>query len=240
MSRRDEPQSQPDDSQQQPQIVVDDPEDFAKTRQLRSIFDARDSYVDARRDANAEYEDGEKSFANKNRKIYRAVQNFAIAVEPLIHQHDADIWTNKTYKLEQWARDDDVKSLDAAKAYWRRHDPDVLDALADDSGGSRLGTHSHGRSKEDVRIIWGASNTTVEFSGVREIVDHIPRLKYLKSHKKGIGKSPPPQRLSDEVFRDLQGFIDDVGLGFDIENTQQTKIDDELLQEVDEWRRRNI
>jgi len=62
-----------------------------------------------------------------------------------------------------------------------------------------------------------------------------PRLAYLTTSD-DIKTSPPPQRLSDEVFRDVQSFVDDIGLGFNVSEEQQTKIDADLIKELNEWR----
>jgi hypothetical protein len=231
----DDPRSHPDDSQQQPQIVVDDPEDFAKTRQLRSIFDARDAYVDARREAEERLQ-AERSFGfpEKNLHIYRHMQDFAMAVEPLARQHETDIWTDKTYRIDSWAYKSDIVSLDAAEAYCKQNRPD----LADDMEASSR--HVAGKTKSEYRAIWAASDTGVEFDGIEKLINSTPRLRYLQADYSGIGVSAPPQRLSDEAFRDLQKFIDDIGLGFDIQTEQQTKIDESLLEEVDEWRQKNL
>ena len=48
------------------------------------------------------------------------------------------------------------------------------------------------------------------------------------------------QETSDTAFRDLQDFIREIGLGVQFDTTQQTKIDDDLLEEVDAWRRTNV
>lgn len=237
--KSDNPRSPDDDGQPQPQIVVDDPEDFAKTRQLRSIFDARDAYVDARRDANELQETGDIDFSAKNRRIFRHVQDFAMAVESLIRRHNADIWTEKTYRLSGWAKPRDVASLDTAVEHCQQHEPQLLAEYQEQRDGGYTAFDST-MTRIQNRIIWKATDTGVEFDGVQELISRTPRLKYLRTDHKKIGTSAPPQRLSDAVFRDVQQFIDDIGLGFAMEETQQTKIDADVLEELDQWRSQNI
>jgi hypothetical protein len=99
----DSPRAREDDAQgdRQPKIVVDDPEDFAKTRQLRAIFDARDEYIDARRDANRQMEKRKIKFSDRNRRVFRHLQDLAMTMEPLLKSYDAgrEIWEKNTYSV---------------------------------------------------------------------------------------------------------------------------------------------
>jgi hypothetical protein len=42
------------------------------------------------------------------------------------------------------------------------------------------------------------------------------------------------------VFQSLTSAMGSVGLGVDTSEEQQTKIDEDLLKEVDQWRRQNV
>lgn len=235
-----QPNGDVEDGEPQPQIVVDDPEDFAKTRQLRSIFDARDAYVDARREANELQEEGEITHPEKHKRIFRHAQDFVMALEPLLRKHDAEILTDKTYRLDSAAWKNDIASAEDAIAYCRENNPEMLQKYQDKKKpADSFGTNT-AATKLRNRMVWAASDTGVEFDGLQELISRTPRLKYLRADEKDIGTSAPPQWLSDEVFRDLQRFIDEIGLGFDMKETQQTKIDDDVLKELDQWRSQNI
>jgi len=111
-------------------IVVDDPEDFAKTRQLRAIFDARDDYIDARREANKAKEDGEIGFARRNSHVFRYLQDFAMTMEPLLKSHDKgrEIWTDREYGIDHgFVKKENV----ADEADAKLHLIEVCESMAD-------------------------------------------------------------------------------------------------------------
>lgn len=234
----------------EPKIVVDDPEDLAKTRQLRAIFDARDEYTKTRRKANEKLEHHEITRTTRNYRLFRTVQDFIMAIEPLLKSHDQgkDLWKNRTYRIEGYALAEDVSSVEVAKAKAKKAKCEIEDAdlavvdsplvaaLQDLNGGEgnrRLGRKSKQKSKLQI----AATEFTVEFEGLSDILGEIPDLRRPEVATKGeIERARPPQHLSDEVFRDCQAFIDQVGLGIEVEEEQHTKIDDDLLEELDQWR----
>lgn len=278
-----------DGGDRQPQIVVDDPEDFAKTRQLRAIFDARDDYIDARRKANRAKEDGEISYTAKNKRIFRHMQDLALSMSAMLKSHELgrEIWNEREYGIDHsFTAKSGLQSFEEGVKFCRGivQDANVKQmeeiakqtGFADDTAGmfdddvqraaellDRLpgedADESHpafkrsslkyvGRStsdrirediKEEFRVFatsWGWSVT-----GLKNLVDTTPILKF--SRKKGSNDfhaTVPPQRIPDAVFQDLQEFINELGLGVTFDETQQTKIDDDLLDEVDSWRQKNI
>lgn len=332
----------------QPQIVVDDPEDFAQTRQLRSIFDARDAYIEQRQQANMMHEQEGLRWTKMNRHIFRYLQDFAMSVEPLLlsHERGREIWTEKEYSIEKnFVQKGELASLEEAKqqlkqlaanyvqrpvtksqlrelldavgmdvedgqlkqiADWINRDgetnrsrqtqsvtkaiqqlkdsqtsrdadtagiqsdrpasrvnlsllqssiqqtavdtqpaqPDlsrVVDAIFRSVERRSRGFHSSNQKEKlnhRARVLatdWGWSVT-----GVQSLVGEVPQLAYSKKGGTTFKTTAPPQWLSNEVFRDIQQFVDDVGLGVDFDSEQQTKITDEVLQEVDTWRQKNV
>jgi len=227
---------QPDTSHAK--IVVDDPEDFARTRQLRSIFDARDKYVETRRSANRKYENGDMEFSTKNSRIWGYMQDFAMAVEPLAKQHEKGryIFEEKVYKVDSWAKKKNKVDVKQAYQFCEKNAPEIVDKVNRSRSNSPFGRLT---GEETDIMVWAATKKGVNFRGVQSMVKRTPSLLYF-SNMERIETSEPPQELSDEVFRDLNAVLDDVGLGFEIQESQQTKIDDDLMREVNEWRKQNL
>ena len=236
------------------QIVVDDPEDFAKTRQLRTIFDARDDYIDARREANRDHEDGELTFPQKNRRIFRHLQDLAMTMEPLLRSQDEgrEIWNDRTYGVDrQMVAESDLPSF--REAY------QALQEVVNDStlptGDIDNLLERYKQRKENQTISFGnniqldeikrqirqrATDWGWETEGLSSLGESTPTLTYPVEHgRKGFATTAPPQEVSDKAFRDLQDFIRTTGLGVKFDEEQQTKIDDDLLKEVDQWRQQN-
>ena len=256
MSQPDDPRARDDDAQddRQPKIVVDDPEDFAKTRQLRSIFDARDDYIDARRDANRQMEEGKIDFSDRNRRVFRHLQDVAMTMEPLLKSYDAgrQIWEENTYGVDSsFCAPEDIPSAEAAKKTLKSQ----VEELPAEGKGTKarelLEKYDEARysvsmsgpgiksTESEMRAFvtsWGW-----EVQGLGRLIEKTHPLKYRSTNsRKSFGMTPPTQQISDAAFRDLQDFIRQIGLGVQFDEEQQTKIDDDLLEEVDEWRRQNV
>jgi len=237
----------------QPQIVVDDPEDFAKTRQLRSIFNARDDYIKARRDANRLWEDRELDWPSKNRRIFRHLQDLAMTMEPLLKSYDSgrEIWHENTYGVDRRvvaaselaSFDDAIAKLknqiraneasDEALRLFKRYKRNQKEKR------NRFGLSSSDKTTAEIRI-W-ATDWGWKVQGLGELIERTHTLKFPNNRAKNeFGTTAPLPEVSDAAFRDLQDFIRDIGLGVQFDTTQQTKIDDDLLKEVDQWRQENI
>jgi len=333
MSETPRPDAGSDDSNEtpQPQIVVDDPEDFAKTRQLRAIFDARDDYIAARREANEAHDQkGGLSLSRMNAHIFRHLQDFAMAAEPLLMSNDdgQELWNDKTYSVEEVVCDAaslasvqdglnllqktaekvidgrvthqnlgvlanqfgielsqsdretvidivqqtgqqqqtsstpqiraqsiddiseiDVKQLQAAVTQSQQQQTQIPSASASDvvrairriKNGERFGgynTSIHAK-KFEFKLRIQATDWGWQTTGINSLVSKVPKLRYPTSSGYEFKKTSPPQSLSNDVFRDIQLFLDDIGLGISFDETQQTKIDDDLLDEVEDWRSTN-
>lgn len=243
-----------DTESEQPKIVVDDPEDFAKTRQLRAIFDARDDYIEARRDANRLCEDGELPFTDRNRRLFRHLQDLAMTIEPLLKSYDAgrEIWEENTYSTDSsFVAADELYSFEGA--YEKiKFDVEESKATAEKTRGEKLlkdyekeqnkGFVTRGKLdkiKAEMRKMcttWGW-----EVQGLGKLIEQTHRLKYCQNARSNkFGTTAPPQKVSDAAFRDIQDFIRQIGLGVQFDTEQQTKIDDDLLEEVDTWRQQNV
>jgi hypothetical protein len=255
MSQPGDPRAGDDDPRdRQPKIVVDDPEDFAKTRQLRAIFDARDDYIDARREANREMERGKIDFADRNRRVFRYLQDLAMTMEPLLKSYDAgrEIWDENVYGVDAaFCSEGDIPSFQTAK---RGLESELTELPAEGKGtkGGQLLTKYENKknsvgwenlsiksTKADIRAhqtSWGW-----QVQGLGTLIEKTHRLTYRASDSRDpFQTTPPTQQICDAAFRDLQDFLRQIGLGVQFDQEQQTKIDDELLEEVDEWRRQNV
>lgn len=311
---------------EQPQIVVDDPEDFAKTRQLRAIFDARDDYFDARKEANKKHQNGDFDFPRKNSHIFSHMQHFAMALEPLLitYEEGKEIWEEREYGVKsnfveqgQLASDNDAFQLlravidqqidnSVTEAKLRRilstvgiemqsrKIEDIVKQFAPDSSNrqrisvdtpatmspdaisqtdmERLQQQLAAMNKEsepssvdpaqlanaiykkkrgkrhrlagdqkfEHRLRIAATDWGWSIKGVKQLVTGTPKLAYSKGSIDEFGTTAPPQNVSDAVVRDLQSFVNDIGLGLSFDEEQQTKIDNDLLKEVNDWRDENI
>lgn len=230
----------------QPQIVVSDPEDFARTRQLRTVFDARDDYQQKKVEIMSERMDD----SERKKRIWKLMQRFAMAVEPLAdkHQEASRFWTEKTYKANGFAFVNNVAGKDKALAFVQEKRPAEYEEYQDLRSEKQRESDRilRKRLSDDIiqqlnKIRWLATPRPAKFDGISDMLDKTPAIAYLSDSKTNdIESTYPPIELSDEVWRDLNTFIDRIGLGFDTETTKQTKIDDDLLSEVEEWRQTNI
>ena len=311
---------------QPPQIVVDDPEDMAKTRKLRSIFDAADDYIEARREANELHDTGQIDFATKNKQIYRYMQDFAMQLEPLLISYDegTEIWEERTYGIEDKpfvaagellspdeavseyvdfvddhlsgaVTDDDlriileiadldvpasrlkeaIEDMRPAEKQPQRPEPAIsveqalqmkhVDAAQIAAANSQQTTQRKQPSPDAERIVsmlksqtrpssWVSRDDKFsyklreaftdwgwEVQGLKNLIDDIPKLAYPKAgHKKEFGHTAPLEEVSNAAYRDMQQFLDDIGLGVQFDETNQTKVGDDLLEEVDDWRADNV
>jgi hypothetical protein len=218
MSKSQNP-NQPQQPQPQQDIAVADPDNFARTRQLRSIFDARQNFIETRRNARALMQKEEIKKPKKNDRIYRALQDFIVLIQPVFLQDPAgrQLLEEEKIIVSGCCRPSELPELDAAVA----------------DGNERLARRAKLGQKKDV-----FSGPGLCFNGAASIINSEKRVVYLTSTEPM--KCLPRERFSFRVFGRIQKIMSDVGLGVDTSEEQQTKITDDLLKEVDEWRRQNV
>lgn len=324
------PDAGPGDNRDGPdrEIVVSDPEDFAKTRQLRTIFDALDDYRDASREVEQKHRNNELGLGVRNKIIFEYMQDVAKAVEPLAlsHQKGLKLWKEKTYsydgtvvhKLGSAGSEDarePMKRLvekhvtgrptkaelnkitssigftleDSALQKIEEHFAAEAEKTANTStqevqrlltaDADKLRRISMGRVESELETVSAPEPTATLSPQPEEIVDSIyqaiehasrgkertaryklrvfatdwgwettgissllggtPTLVFANSSEKEFRQTAPPKEVSEEVVRDIRILIQEAGLGIDFNEEQQTKIDDELLEEVDGWRDEN-
>lgn len=324
------PDAGPGEQRDEPdrQIVVNDPEDFAKTRQLRAIFDALDDYQEQKRAATKAKREGEISLGSKSRYIFEYMQDFAMAVEPLAKSDEKGLklWRKKTYSYDGMVIDSaSLPDIEAAKReilepmiekhvsglparselqkatdipgfsvpdeylnhieqHYKAHRERYLNATTQEvqrllsadtddltrinparvqSGVEQLASpeptpappvsdiadaiidavedqQGHGPTKEaEFNLRKMAADWGWRTEGVGSMLGTVPKLMYPDTSKNEFRPTAPPKAVADEVVQDLRGLIQHLGLGIDFNEEQQTKIDDDLLEEVDEWREGN-
>lgn len=308
------------------QIIVNDPEDFAKTRQLRTIFDTLDDYREAAREVGEKHDKGELSTGLRNKIIFEYMQDVAMAVEPiaLTHKSGVKLWEEKTYSFDgtvvhklgaagsEDAREpmkklvknhvtgrptkDELEKItsiigfdlkDSALRKIEEHyaaeaekqasvstqevqrlmkaDADKLGRISMSRVGSELETafspdpvpspqpeavvdavyeavenaHAGNKRAAEFQLRRYATDWGWKTTGIESLLDSIPSLVYPDSSNKEFRRTAPPKEVSDEVVRDIRIFIQEAGLGIDFDEEQQTKIGDDLVEEVDGWRDTN-
>jgi len=294
-------------------IVVNDPEDFAKTRQLKSLFDDRDKFVKSREMAQ------EEARHKAAGPIFHNLQDYIMAAEPLLRSSEKgeEVLNERTYTTDnRFVSRAKLLSFEQArrsltKAVMDRVTPpvspaqvhtllhrmgvDLPEQLIEEkfkearsataaATASVFDSHSDvparvnlSRLKTDIERLGGRSVASAQVEvlmellfgeiegaeldwkrrqkakirgaatdwgwsveGAASLTGEIPVLAYRKKHSHEFGTTAPPPWISNEVFVDVQSAITDLGLGVSFSEEQQTKIDSDLLKEVDQWRRENV
>jgi len=213
MSKSQNP-NQPQQPQPQQDIAVADPDNFARTRQLRSIFDARKNFIETRRNARALMQKEEIKKPKKNDRIYRALQDFIVLIQPVFLQDPAGRQLLEEEKIV-------VSGC-------------CLPTELPESDDERLARRQKAIAQEK-GVFDGPG---LYFNGAASIINSEQRVIYPTSTE--LMKCLPRERFSFRVFGRIQKIMSDVGLGVDTSEEQQTKITDDLLKEVDQWRKQNV
>lgn len=192
-------------------IVVDDPEDFAKTRMLRSVFDALDEYRRTRRKTNRAVATDELGELDRRRLVFEAFQQILLSAEPLFAETDdgKEIWEEKEYPLHSSA-------INVPKR--QPH---------------RVSSGGRGRFEQGDRAVTGLRSFVTGHTFYTMVGG--PR----KTSKRVVTASPGPETCN-QGYRDVTGYLSDIGLGIDLSEETQTKIDDDTLDELEQWRQRNV
>lgn len=240
---------------EQPEVVAEDPEGYAQTEQLRAVFEARKQFFRVRRQAR------EHTLAlnrGSNRavvpsvtpdgafQIFTALQEVVLAVEPLLAatgEHET-LLEKEPFEIPNAELIDNIPTFrEAEKIVPRELDKNFghLEAIKDSKGNIKPRELSE-RQRRRLRmsaarkkdLFGGVTLEGIRVFGTREIVLAVPRGKSWSAQA-------PPAETSIEVFSRCQRELSELGLGFDLsEEEQQSRVDIELLEEVQEWREDNI
>lgn len=197
-------------------IVVDDPEDFAKTRMLRSIFDALDNYRKTRRKAQKLEVRPDNGFGEEEKRklVFGAMQEVLLTAEPLLRGTDGgeELWTERRYRLRST----------------------VVGLSPSDTGEYANSLHQ----RKSASAVMENGSQTVE--GMAAFVNGTSFYAHVTEPYDQIIRAAPGTETCNAPVRDAQQHLSDVGLGVDLSTEQQTKISEDTLEEVEEWRQRNI
>jgi len=216
-----------DESQQNdPDIRIDDPEELSQTQRIREILNRRQGVLEARDRAYDETIAGEVGDE-------QAIAHYQSRLESLI----LDLWTKfETLELED---DDEGRT---GEYYLKEVHIDTIEVpppaeLMPDS---------------DDDILDGAeppTPKTVSIDGLQWFIENDP---YVRASFSVESWNPPgtrtatnarhiPIKTLDKADVKINEFIDKAGIDADFEEKEQrTKIDRDLLEEADEWRKNNV
>lgn len=237
---------QVDDESEQPDLVVEDPEGYARAQQLRAVFRARDQFLRVRRRVKHNTPSRQDVPLDGVSDIFTAVQEMVLAVEPLLvatGEHER-LLSQEAFTIANAGREQQIPSFERsrsiASAHARRRFDNLL-GVQDDQGrvdpdalplAERRALRMTAARKRGV--FDGVTIRGIRPFGTRDLKVAVP----YRSHWR---RQAPPVETSVEIFSRCQQAMSDLGLGFDIEEEEHaSKVDDDLLEEVADWRRENL
>jgi hypothetical protein len=200
-------------------------DEMVRQERVRSIFQAKRECREARTKASNEAAVGESDVGPV---VYRnALESYIREVEPLFSQ------------------------TDKGRQYWNRHDFGTLDLRPRHENVSQTSA-KHG-------VIENASPSTdtdkrIQLQGLRSLFEldtpmRVPFQVMYQSNRRGrsltstevISENNLPLRSLDEMYAVANGYLAEIGFGVEVGKAEQhTKLDDDLLDEVEQWRRENL
>jgi hypothetical protein len=213
--------------QDQPTIVVDDPDQFSRTRQLRSIFDARQDFVDTRRESRNLLQGRKISLRQKNERLFRAIQDFVILLEPVLWNSEEGkaVLNEQIFESKNCCRLTELPTKSELKE---------MEMVS-------VGTTSEKKTVRKSQQTVGKDKdlfTGVRWKGANSLINETGLLAY-PQRDRVVLHTPPREQILVRAFQALNSAMGSVGLGVDTSEEQQTKIDEDLLKEVDQWRKKN-
>lgn len=206
----------------QQEFAIDDPEDLSQRKRVKELLDRRQDVINAR---DAAFE--AMLFGELPRDA--AAQYYRSRIESLI----LDLWTKFNHA-----------EVEAGNEYLNEKVIDTLTIVPP----PELPT-----DRADERLAPGAepaSAETVTIRGLKWFLEHDEAIEVTFQTRTMIGgpgvdrqtkQVTVPMRTLDQALINCVEFIDKAGIDADIsEAEQQTKIDRDLLEEVDEWRQQNV
>jgi len=213
------------DNGAEPGVEIDDPEELSQTKRIREILDRRRGVLEARDRAMDEATLGEV-------QKRRALQHYQSRIESLI----LDLWT----KFEQVDVEGDTE--ETGIDYLERKEIDTIVVQPPNS----LLPHEGDGLAPGVNYP-DAKHETI--TGLRWFIDHDPVITKSftvtswdpPGEQTGMNSTYVPIRTLDKALLACMEFIDKAGIDAKFEQKEQrTKIDRDLLEEVDEWRENNV
>lgn len=207
--------------QEQPEAYeIDDPEELSQKQRIKEILNRRTGVIDKRTEAKDLWVSGELSQV-------QALQVYKTAIEGLI----MDLWTKFLN-----AEDADGEELLQEKpiATIEVHPP--ADKLPTDAGDLAAGATIPDPKAVTIRgLEWYLNNEPVIERQFTLETWHPPQTTTV------VGRALVDFPILDRAVYECVEFIDGTGIDADMaEEEQKTEIDRDLLEEVDEWRQKNV
>lgn len=203
------------------EVVVDDPEGYARTQQLQAVFRARDQFLRVRRRVQHQTPANQAVGQDGVSDIFTALQEMVLAVEPLLMatgEHD-DLLETDPFVIEGVELVDRIPGFEEARevSMWEYREMfgDKL-ALQDANGRvdpARVSDVDKRRIRMTAAVKQGLfSGVTIE--GLRPFGTR--DLKIAKPYGDYWRVQSPPVETSVDVFSRCQEAMSGLGLGFDL------------------------
>lgn len=200
-------------------------DEMVRQERVRSIFQSKRDAREARTKASNEAALGDTLAGPV---VYRnALESYIREVEPLFSQ------------------------TDKGRQYWNRYDFGTLDLrprhenVPDTSAEYGVIESATPEADRDERIqLLGLRSLFELDTPMRvpfQLASQSNRLGGGFTTKEVISENPLPLRSLDEMYAVTNGYLAEIGFGVEVGKAEQhTKLDDDLLDEVEQWRRENL
>lgn len=200
-------------------------DEMVRQERVRSIFQAKRECREARTKAKNESAIGDP---NAGAIIYRnALESYIREVEPLFSQ------------------------TDKGRRYWSDYDFGTMDLRPRHENVDRTNRDSGPIESATPR---GDNEKQIKLEGLQSLFEHdtpirVPFRVVVKQKRLGGGNMPVeavseqnfPIRSLDKMYAVTNGYLAEIGFGVEVGKAEQhTKLDDDLLDEVEAWRRENL
>jgi len=213
------------------QVEAVDVDEMIRRERIRSLFDARKRCREVRSDSKIEYDGQETDVGNM---AYRTV-------------------------LESYIREAEAlfSQTEDGRRYWNERDFGTVTVPLPVEASSMNGTPYQvpGPGEEyPIGVLEQPDPKTVDMIGLKSLFETdspITATFEFPSPHPGMGrgqtyetetiKKAIPYQILDKMFARTNGYLAELGIGIEIDETdKQTKIDDDLIREVEQWRRENL
>lgn len=208
------------------EVEAVDVDEIVRQERVRAIFDARRECRDKRSKAKAQTYQGR---TNVGRALYRdAVEGYVREVQTFLTQTEKGetLWNDfhfgtidVTPSVEEVPGNTDKKRLD---------------------DGTIIAKAPDGR-EIPVRGLNALFELSPPFTARFEVVTESVGRGRRETSKKLNVEREIPIRILDQMFAAINQYLADIGFDIEVGKSQQhTKLDDDLLEEVEQWRRENV
>lgn len=220
-----------DDDTDDLQVEAVDVDEMIRRERIRSLFDARKRCREVRSDSKIEFDGQETDVGNM---AYRTV-------------------------LESYIREAEAlfSQTEDGRRYWSERDFGTVTVPLPVEASSMNGTPYQvpGSGEEyPIGVLEQPEPKTVDMIGLKSLFETdspITATFEFPSPHPGLGrgqtyetetiKKAIPYQILDKMFARTNGYLAELGIGIEIDETdKQTKIDDDLIREVEQWRRENL